>query len=162
MANPNRSSRRGNRKTRLLISPPIPRTSPQKRNGLAGASTMSFEVAQFACFGVSIDVFPGFSYSYSALAVLVLVLENTASSTSTSTISLSTSTIKAKKRNFKGQRRGSCYFSLMAYSASRLSTTAQKVFFHGCLDSSTSTSTSTSTTKSGAMHDPSDQAMRQV
>jgi hypothetical protein len=85
--------------------------------------------------------FPGFSYSYSALAVLVLVLEDTASST-----------IKAKKRNFKGQRRGSCYFSLMAYSASRLSTTAQKVFFHGCLDSSTSTSTST--TKSGAMHDP--------
>ncbi len=50
----------------------------------------------FACFGVSIDVFPGFSYSYSALAVLVLVLEDTASSTSTSTISLSTSTIKAK------------------------------------------------------------------
>ena len=97
--------------------------------------------------------FPGFSYSYSALAVLVLVLEDTASSTST---------IKAKKRNFKGQRRGSCYFSLMAYSASRLSTTAQTVFFHGCLDSSSSTSTSTSTTKSGAMHDPSDQAMRQV
>jgi hypothetical protein len=44
---------------------------------------MSFELALFACFGVSIDVFPGFSYSYSALAVLVLVLENTASSTST-------------------------------------------------------------------------------
>jgi hypothetical protein len=66
-------------------------------NGLAGASTMSFEVAIFACFGVSIDVFPDFSYSYSALAVLVLVLENTASSTSTSTISLSTSTtIKAQ------------------------------------------------------------------
>jgi hypothetical protein len=40
-----------------------------------------FEVALFACFGVSIDVFPGFSYSYSALAVLVLVLEDTASST---------------------------------------------------------------------------------
>ena len=55
---------------------------------------MSFEVAQFACFGVSIDVFPGFSYSYSALAVPVLVLENKASSTST--ISLSTSTIKAQ------------------------------------------------------------------
>ena len=59
-----------------------------------------FEVALFACFGVSIDVFPGFSYSYSAPAVLVLVLvlvlEDTPSSTSTSTISLSTSTIKAK------------------------------------------------------------------
>ena len=41
------------------------------------------EVALFACFGVSIDVFPGISYSYSALAVLVLVLEDTASSTST-------------------------------------------------------------------------------
>ena len=54
------------------------------------------EVAICACFGVSIDGFPGFSYSYSALAVLVLVLvlENTASSTST--ITLSTSTIKAK------------------------------------------------------------------
>ena len=25
----------------------------------------AFEVALFACFGVSIDVFPGFSYSYS-------------------------------------------------------------------------------------------------
>jgi len=54
------------------------------------------EVALFACFGVSIDVFPGISYSYSALALLVLVLEDSASSTSTSTISLSTSTIKAK------------------------------------------------------------------
>ena len=42
-----------------------------------------FEVALSAWFGVSIDVFPGFSYSYSALAVLVLVLEDTASSTST-------------------------------------------------------------------------------
>ena len=42
-----------------------------------------FEVGLSACFGVSIDVFPGFSYSYSALAVLVLVLEDTASSTST-------------------------------------------------------------------------------
>ena len=52
-------------------------------SGLARASTMSFELALFACFGVSIDVFPDFSYSYSALAVLVLVLENTASSTST-------------------------------------------------------------------------------
>ena len=41
------------------------------------------EVALFACFGVSIDIFPDFSYSYSALAVLVLVLEDTASSTST-------------------------------------------------------------------------------
>ena len=40
-----------------------------------------FEVALSAWFGVSIDVFPGFSYSYSALAVLVLVLEDTASST---------------------------------------------------------------------------------
>ena len=39
-------------------------------------------VALFACFGVSIDVFPGFSYSCSALAVLLLVLEDTASSTS--------------------------------------------------------------------------------
>ena len=39
-----------------------------------------FEVALSACFGVSIDVFPAFSYSYSALAVLVLVLEDTTSS----------------------------------------------------------------------------------
>ncbi|MFZ4470382.1 MAG: hypothetical protein ACOYOZ_14065, partial [Pirellula sp.] len=70
---------------------------------------------------------------YSALAVLVL--EDTASST-----------IKAKKRNFNGQRRGSSYFALMSDSASRQSITAQKVFFHGCLDSST--------TKSGAMHEP--------
>ena len=48
-------------------------SAPSKANGE--------EVALFACFGVSIDVFPGFSYSYSALAVLVL--EDTASSTST-------------------------------------------------------------------------------
>jgi hypothetical protein len=44
-------------------------------------SVRGFEVALIACFGVSIDVLPGFSYSYSALAVLVLVLEDTVSST---------------------------------------------------------------------------------
>ncbi len=55
-----------------------------------------FEVALSACFGVSIDVFPAFSYSYSALAVLVLVLEDTTSSTSTISLSTSTSTKKAK------------------------------------------------------------------
>jgi hypothetical protein len=72
-----------------------------------------FEVALSACFGVSTDVFPGFSYSYSALAVLVLVLvlvlENTASSTST--ISLSTSTIKAKAAQLQKRwpvRLGAC------------------------------------------------------
>jgi hypothetical protein len=56
-----------------------------------------FEVALFACFGVSIDVFPGFSYSYSALAVLVLVLvlEDTASST-----------IKVKTSQFQNLRVG--------------------------------------------------------
>ena len=53
-----------------------------------------FEVALSACFGVSIDVFPAFSYSYSALAVLVL--EDTTSSTSTISLSTSTSTKKAK------------------------------------------------------------------
>jgi hypothetical protein len=78
-------------------TPRFPNITPKtQRHRLARASTMSFEVALFACFGVSIDGFPGFSYSYSALAVLVLVLENTASSTSTSTITLSTRTIKAK------------------------------------------------------------------
>jgi hypothetical protein len=63
------------------------------------SSPLAFEVALFGCFGVSVDVFPCFSYSYSAVAVLVL--EERASSTSTSTISLSTSTIKDKTRNFK-------------------------------------------------------------
>ena len=66
-----------------------------------------FEVALSACFGVSTDVFPGFSYSYSALAVLVL--EDTASSTST--ISLSTSTIKAKAAQLQKRwpvRLGAC------------------------------------------------------
>jgi hypothetical protein len=59
-----------------------PRLAPKRLTGL--------EVALFACFGVSIDVFPDFSYSYSALAVLVLVLEDTTSSTSTSTIKAKT------------------------------------------------------------------------
>ena len=74
---------------------------------------MSFEVALFACFGVSIDVFPGFSYSYSALAVLVLVLEDKASSTI-----LDVSSINVK------------------------SIPNEKVYRHGCLYSSTSTTKS--------------------
>ena len=48
---------------------------------LKPAPLARFEVALFACLGVSIEVFTGFSYSYSALAVLVHVLEKTASST---------------------------------------------------------------------------------
>jgi hypothetical protein len=53
------------------------------RSSAAIAAANGFEVALFACFGVSIDIFPGFSYSYSASAVLVLmlVLEDTPSST---------------------------------------------------------------------------------
>jgi hypothetical protein len=51
------------------------------RSSAAIAAANGFEVALFACFGVSIDIFPGFSYSYSAIGVLVLVLEDTASST---------------------------------------------------------------------------------
>ena len=58
----------------------VDRLFPTDRR-LKPARLVRFEVALFACFGVSIEVFPGFSYSYSALAVLVLVLENTASST---------------------------------------------------------------------------------
>jgi hypothetical protein len=61
----------------------VDRLSPIDRR-LKPPQLARFEVALFACFGVSIDVFPGFSYSYSALAVLVLVLENTASSTTKS------------------------------------------------------------------------------
>ena len=69
-------------------------------------SVRGFEVAIIACFGVSIDVLPGFSYSYSALAVLVLVLEDTASSTSTSSISLSTITIKVKTSQLQKSQAG--------------------------------------------------------
>ena len=67
-------------------------------------SVRGFEVAPIACFGVSIDILPGFSYSYSALAVLVLVLEDTASSTST--ISLSTITIKVKTSQLQKSQAG--------------------------------------------------------
>ena len=70
-----------------------------------------FEVALSACFGVSIDVFPAFSYSYSALAVLVLVLEDTTSSTSTISLSTSTSTKKAKTAQLQKRwtvRLGAC------------------------------------------------------
>jgi hypothetical protein len=74
---------------------------------LKPARLVRFEVALFAYFGVSIDVFPGFSYSYSALAVLVLVLEDTTSSTST--ISLSTSTIKTKTAQLQKLTGGSTY-----------------------------------------------------
>jgi hypothetical protein len=85
----------------------VDRLSPIDRN-LKAPQLARFEVALFACFGVSIDVFPGFSYSYSALAVLVLVLENTASSTST--ISLSTSTIIAKTAQLQNWCLGGSYW----------------------------------------------------
>jgi hypothetical protein len=120
------------------------------------------EVALFACFGVSIDVFPCFSYSYSALAVLVLVLEDKASSTSTSTISLSTSTITAKTAQLQKPTARKLLFPthgvfsiatnrtiLDVSSINVKSITIEKVFCHGCLHSSTSTSTST--TKSDAL-----------
>jgi hypothetical protein len=126
------------------------------------------KVALFACFGVSIDVFPGFSYSYSALAVLVLVLvlEDTASSTST--ISLSTSTIKAKTAQLQKPTARKSLFpthGVLSIATNRnildvssinvKSIPSEKVFCHGCLHSSTSTSagtsTSASTTKSDAL-----------
>ena len=93
----------------MLVGLMVDRLSPIDRR-LKPPQLARFEVALFACFGVSIDVFPGFSYSYSALAVLVLVLENTASSTSTSAISLSTSTIKAKTVYLQNWRVGGSYW----------------------------------------------------
>jgi hypothetical protein len=116
------------------------------------------EVALFACFGVSIDVFPGFSYSYSALAVLVL--EDKASSTSTSTISLSTSTIKAKTAQLQKPTARKLLFPthgvfsiatnrtiLDVSSINVKSIQGEKVYCHGCLHSSTGTGT----TKSDAL-----------
>ena len=109
------------------------------------------EVVLFACFGVSIDVFPGFSYSYSALAVLVLVLEDTASSTST--ITAKTAQLQkptARKLLFPTHGVFSIATNRTILDVSSInvkSIQGEKVYCHGCLHSSTGTGT----TKSDAL-----------